>query len=160
MTDDLFAAEIVNIVEGQEGFEDYQNSKGIRDRDSITIRMGAYSKIVRLVDRSSFSTSEKSPNALIDNRSRQTFRGGCGTLRWWRSGIQHFRRKAGHGNDRVWKAWKAMMPASHPSHTLWKSLRDSLIPTASTPGYTSSHAPQVEPSPPQGACNGCLRSTA
>jgi len=34
-------------------------------------------------------------------------------------------RKAGHGNDRVWKAWKAMKPASHPSHTLWKSLRDS-----------------------------------
>jgi hypothetical protein len=34
-------------------------------------------------------------------------------------------RKAGHGNDRVWKAWKAMKPASHPSHTPWKSLRDS-----------------------------------
>src|SRR5271157_3432279 len=31
-------------------------------------------------------------------------------------------RKAGHGNDRVWKAWKAMKPASHPSRTLWKSL--------------------------------------
>jgi hypothetical protein len=44
-------------------------------------------------------------------------------------------RKAGHGNDRVWKAWKAMKPASHPSHTLWKSLRDSHIPTASTTGY-------------------------
>ena len=39
---------------------------------------------------------------------------------------------AGHGNDREWKAWKAMKPASHPSHTLWKSLRDSHIPTAST----------------------------
>jgi hypothetical protein len=24
------------------------------------------------------------------------------------------------------------MPASHPSHTLWESLRDSHIPTAST----------------------------
>jgi hypothetical protein len=23
-------------------------------------------------------------------------------------------RKTSHGNDRVWKAWKAMMPASHP----------------------------------------------
>ncbi|AXC16411.1 hypothetical protein ACPOL_7221 (plasmid) [Acidisarcina polymorpha] len=23
-------------------------------------------------------------------------------------------RSAGHGNDRVWKAWKAMKPASHP----------------------------------------------
>jgi hypothetical protein len=23
--------------------------------------------------------------------------------------------KAGHGNDRVWKAWKAIKPASHPS---------------------------------------------
>jgi len=65
-------------------------------------------------------------------------------------------------NDRVWKAWKAwkaMKPASHPSHTLWKSLRDSHIPTASTTGYMSSRAPQLEPSPPQGACNGCLRST-
>jgi hypothetical protein len=39
-----------------------------------------------------------------------------------------------HGNGRVWKAWKAMMPASHPSHTLWKSLRDSHIPTVSTTG--------------------------
>jgi hypothetical protein len=39
-------------------------------------------------------------------------------------------RKAAHGNDRVWKAWKAMKPASHPPHTLWKSLRDSHIPTA------------------------------
>jgi hypothetical protein len=26
--------------------------------------------------------------------------------------------KAGHGNDRVWKAWKAKNPAFHPSHTL------------------------------------------
>ena len=50
-------------------------------------------------------------------------------------------RKAGHGNDRVWKAWKAMKPASHPSHTLWKSLQDSHIPTASTTGYMSSRAP-------------------
>src|ERR1700733_1496960 len=41
-------------------------------------------------------------------------------------------RKAGHGNDRVWEAWKAMKPASHPSHSPWKSLRDSHIPTAST----------------------------
>ncbi len=39
--------------------------------------------------------------------------------------------KAGHGNDRVWKAWKAIRPASHPFHTLWKSLRDYHIPTAS-----------------------------
>src|SRR6202042_235560 len=49
--------------------------------------------------------------------------------------------EAGHGNDRVWKAWKAMKPASHPSRTLWKSLRDSHIPTASTTGFMSSHAP-------------------
>ena len=41
-------------------------------------------------------------------------------------------RKAGHGNDRVWKAWKAMKPASHPSHTLWKSLRDSHIAAEQT----------------------------
>jgi hypothetical protein len=33
-----------------------------------------------------------------------------------------------------------MKPASHPSHTLWKSLLDSHIPTASTTGRTSSHA--------------------
>src|SRR5580698_11579525 len=46
--------------------------------------------------------------------------------------------KAGHGNDRVWKAWKAMKPASHPSHTLWKSLRNSHIPTASTTRWLSS----------------------
>jgi uncharacterized membrane protein len=30
-----------------------------------------------------------------------------------------------------------MKPASHPSHTLWKSLRDYHIPTASTAGYMS-----------------------
>jgi hypothetical protein len=42
-------------------------------------------------------------------------------------------REAGHGND-VWRAWKAIRPASHPSHTLWKSLWDSHIPTASTTG--------------------------
>jgi hypothetical protein len=39
---------------------------------------------------------------------------------WSELGVQ----KAGHGNERV---WKAMKPASHPSHTLWKSLRDSHI---------------------------------
>jgi hypothetical protein len=42
--------------------------------------------------------------------------------------------KAGHGNDRVWKAWKAKKPAFHPSHTPWKSLRDYHIPMASTAG--------------------------
>src|ERR1700686_3007895 len=42
--------------------------------------------------------------------------------------------KAGHGNDRVWKAWKAKKPAFHPSDTPWKSLRDYHIPTASTAG--------------------------
>jgi hypothetical protein len=31
--------------------------------------------------------------------------------------------KASHGNDGVWKAWKAIKPAFHPSHTPWKSLR-------------------------------------
>jgi hypothetical protein len=40
--------------------------------------------------------------------------------------------EAGHGNDRVWKAWKAIKPAFHPSPTLWKSLQDSHITTAST----------------------------
>ena len=38
--------------------------------------------------------------------------------------------KAGRENDRAWKAWKAKKPAFHPSHTPWKSLRDSHIPTA------------------------------
>jgi len=36
------------------------------------------------------------------------------------------------GNDRVRKAWIAVEPAFHPSHTLWKFLRDYNIPTAST----------------------------
>jgi hypothetical protein len=45
---------------------------------------------------------------------------------------------AGHGNDRVWKASKAKKPAFHPSHTLWKSLRDCHIPTASTAGIFQS----------------------
>ena len=27
----------------------------------------------------------------------------------------------GHGNDRVWKALKAMKSASHPSGTIWKA---------------------------------------
>jgi hypothetical protein len=49
MTVELFPAEIIKIVESQEDFENYQNEKKIRDRDSITIRMDAYSKIARLV---------------------------------------------------------------------------------------------------------------
>jgi hypothetical protein len=33
----------------------------------------------------------------------------------WHGGLPRIAgRKAGHGNDRAWKAWKAMMPASHP----------------------------------------------
>jgi hypothetical protein len=52
--------------------------------------------------------------------------------------------KAGHGNDKIWKAWKAKIPASHPSRTLWKSLRDSRIPTASTTGSMSSRAPSIQ----------------
>ena len=35
-----------------------------------------------------------------------------------------------HGNDGMWKAWKAKKPAFHPSQTPWKSLRDSHIATA------------------------------
>lgn len=38
------------------------------------------------------------------------------------------------GNVEEWKAWKAIKPASHPSHSPWKSLRDSHIPNASTTG--------------------------
>jgi hypothetical protein len=40
-------------------------------------------------------------------------------------------RRAGHLNDRVWKAWKAMKPASH-------------IPTALTTGYMSSRVASTE----------------
>lgn len=56
------------------------------------------------------------------------------------------RATAGHGNDRVWKAWKAIKPAFHPSPTLWKSLRDSHITTASATGsvVTSSSQRQVQ----------------
>jgi hypothetical protein len=75
-------------------------------------------------------------------------------------------RTAGHGNDRVWKAWKAMKPASHP---LWKSLRDSHIPTASTGidvfwcPRNSNHRHRkglvTDVSGPQrNACHGTLRS--
>jgi hypothetical protein len=66
---------------------------------------------------------------------------------------------AGHGNDREWKAWKAMKPAFHPYHSPWKSLWDSHIPTASTTRFMFCFTDQPESSPPQGACNGCLRST-
>jgi hypothetical protein len=38
------------------------------------------------------------------------------------------------GNDEEWKAWKAQMPAFHPSHSSWKSLRDSHIPNAPAAG--------------------------
>jgi hypothetical protein len=65
--------------------------------------------------------------------------------------------KAGHGNDRVWKAWKAKKPAFHPSHTLWKSLRDCHIPTASTAGiFQSAKTRETESKAfrPQGGCNG------
>ena len=56
--------------------------------------------------------------------------------------------KAGHGNDRVWKAWKAKNPAFHPSHTLWKSLRDYHIPTASTAGiFQGARARETEARP-------------
>src|SRR5579863_8517089 len=35
----------------------------------------------------------------------------------------HARSKTSHGNAGVWKAWKAIKPAFHPSPTPWKSLR-------------------------------------
>ena len=35
----------------------------------------------------------------------------------------NLRTGASHGNAGVWKAWKAMKPAFHPSHTPWKSLQ-------------------------------------
>ena len=67
---------------------------------------------------------------------------------------------------------KRNIPSGHPLKrkcrsarenlpTLWKSLRDSHIPTASTTGYRCLLVPpQLEALLPQGACNGCLRSTA
>jgi hypothetical protein len=61
---------------------------------------------------------------------------------WQRCGLSRAcLTKTGHGNDRVWKAWKAKKPAFHPSHTLWKSLRDSHIPTASAAGCMSCCSP-------------------
>src|SRR5216683_8230919 len=72
--------------------------------------------------------------------------------------------RTGHGNDRVWKARKAIKPASHPSHTLWKSLRDYHIPTPrrrerdSEARAKTSHKPKLKPLAPQGSCNGCPRS--
>src|SRR3981081_2210941 len=54
-------------------------------------------------------------------------------------------------------------PFIEPSHTLWKSLQDFHIPTASTTGYMSSRAPQLESSHRKGVvtnvlgpqCNSC-----
>ncbi len=40
-----------------------------------------------------------------------------------------------------------------------KRAADHTIPTASTTEYMSSRVPRPKSSPPQGACNGCLRST-
>jgi hypothetical protein len=42
--------------------------------------------------------------------------------------------KASLGNDEEWKAWKTIKPVYHPSHSSWKSLRDSHIPNASAAG--------------------------
>ena len=53
--------------------------------------------------------------------------------------------RAGHGNDRVWKAWKAKKPAFYPFHNPWKSLRDYHIPTALTAGmFQGARAPETE----------------
>src|SRR5260370_40737394 len=71
--------------------------------------------------------------------------------------------KAGHGNDRVWKAWKAIKPAFHPSHTLWKYLQDSHITTASTTVWVfrsnskDPPQPQFKASTPEETCHGCPR---
>jgi ThiF family len=51
-------------------------------------------------------------------------------------------RKVGHGNDRV-----------------WKSLRIATFPQPRRLDICFLVPPQLKPSPPQGACNGCLRST-
>ncbi len=49
-----------------------------------------------------------------------------------------------HGSsEKVWKAWKAMMPASHPSHTLWKSVRGSTFPRARRLDICLLDAPQA-----------------
>jgi hypothetical protein len=42
-------------------------------------------------------------------------------------------RKAGHGNDRVWKGWNAMKPASHPFHTPSKITSGRVGSTSSMP---------------------------
>lgn len=70
-------------------------------------------------------------------------------------------RVQGQGNDRVWKAWRAMKLASHPSHTLWKSPRDYHIPTASATGYVFSKENKNSFNEGQTAarsCNGFPRS--
>jgi hypothetical protein len=78
--------------------------------------------------------------------------------------------KAGHGNDRVWKAWKAMKPASHPFHTLWKSLRIPTFPrprrrvcyleaktrTSKTKSKSAQGAVTNVPGPKRNACPGTL----
>jgi hypothetical protein len=65
-----------------------------------------------------------------------------------------------------------MKPASHPSHTLWKSLRDSHIPTASATGHMSFRTPATRivrqrkglvtdvSGPQRNACPGTLSETA
>jgi hypothetical protein len=73
-----------------------------------------------------FHLDEKSPSRTSGSCSQKGLRGDCDFVKRV--------SKAGHGNDRVWKGWKAKKPAFHPSHTPWKSLRDYHIPTSSTAG--------------------------
>jgi hypothetical protein len=63
---------------------------------------------------------------------------GCAHYTAWRRiGLSSIcARKAGHGNDRVWKAWKAMKPAPHPSQGL-----DGWIYVFSCP-LNSNHSPR------------------
>ncbi len=46
-----------------------------------------------------------------------------GTLSLDLNSLENCRAKTSHGNAEVWKAWKAIKPAFHSSHTPWKSLR-------------------------------------
>src|SRR6202167_887417 len=56
-------------------------------------------------------------SALRQTSKQRSLKSDAGSLTDPRRG------KTSHGNAGVWKAWKAIKPAFHPSHTPWKSLR-------------------------------------
>src|SRR5579871_561104 len=73
-------------------------------------------------------------------------------------------RKAGRGNDRVWKAWKAVKPASHLPTLFGNPFGITTFPPPRRRDRyfktVCKISTQLKLPAPQGACNGCLRSTA